>query len=370
MTHIVYNTQATRTRIPCYDMARGIGIILVVIGHALPMDTYARALIYSFHIPLFFFISGSVMKPLTHQRNMAQTIKASLYKERKLFVFYCFYSICFILFDLFYRVLWLHSMDMNGLLWDVYQTVSLYGINVLWFLITLLLAKVLTRIITAICRSINTLLLSAVLLYLFFAFTGNLFRNVCTADTMPLLYTPITAVLETLTMTSFVLIGYALRDAIPQLVEAYPWALSLLLACNILLCFRFGALDYHMLRSGFPPLSLILAFTGILSILGISAILHRIPFVATLLKFYSDNSLFIMVTHEYLLIKSIIIIPTLSLLGLDPILPLQVFILLILEIPICIVLRKPCEHCALMLFSTAKKDTHSPRHANQRKITS
>ena len=45
-----------RTREPVYDVAKGIGILTVVYGH-LGILT-AKSLIYAFHIPLFFFLSG------------------------------------------------------------------------------------------------------------------------------------------------------------------------------------------------------------------------------------------------------------------------------------------------------------------------
>lgn len=41
------------------DIAKGIGIILVFLGHFNIPDTL-RAEIYTFHIPLFFFLSGVV----------------------------------------------------------------------------------------------------------------------------------------------------------------------------------------------------------------------------------------------------------------------------------------------------------------------
>lgn len=46
------------------DIARAIVIILVVVGHS-GVDKYARDSIYLFHMPLFFFISGILLK----QRN-------------------------------------------------------------------------------------------------------------------------------------------------------------------------------------------------------------------------------------------------------------------------------------------------------------
>lgn len=47
-------------RIEYMDIARGIGILLVVLGHNdfEVLSLFARQMIYSFHIPLFFFLSG------------------------------------------------------------------------------------------------------------------------------------------------------------------------------------------------------------------------------------------------------------------------------------------------------------------------
>ena len=54
------NTSLT-SRIPWIDVCRGIAIILVLYGHALANDTQ-RFLIYAFHMPLFFFLSGIVFR--------------------------------------------------------------------------------------------------------------------------------------------------------------------------------------------------------------------------------------------------------------------------------------------------------------------
>ena len=51
----------TRNRI--LDIAKGIGIILVVIGH-MPINIDIYNVIYTFHVPLFFFISGLLYRPL------------------------------------------------------------------------------------------------------------------------------------------------------------------------------------------------------------------------------------------------------------------------------------------------------------------
>lgn len=50
-----------KVRIRWIDIARGIGILLVVYGHALSAGEL-RAVIYSFHMPLFFLLSGLVFR--------------------------------------------------------------------------------------------------------------------------------------------------------------------------------------------------------------------------------------------------------------------------------------------------------------------
>jgi polysaccharide biosynthesis protein PslL len=62
----------SKSRLTYIDIARGIGIMLVVMGHTLAEANYhvqnstvlfLGQLIYSFHMPLFFFLSGMFFKP-------------------------------------------------------------------------------------------------------------------------------------------------------------------------------------------------------------------------------------------------------------------------------------------------------------------
>ena len=55
------NTQVANDRDAYYDIIKGLLIILVMIGHFLPgtlSDNYLRYIIYSFHMPVFFLLSG------------------------------------------------------------------------------------------------------------------------------------------------------------------------------------------------------------------------------------------------------------------------------------------------------------------------
>ena len=49
-----------RSRNNIFDIARGIGILLVVIGHCYTKTTKVCCLINGFHMPFFFIISGMI----------------------------------------------------------------------------------------------------------------------------------------------------------------------------------------------------------------------------------------------------------------------------------------------------------------------
>ena len=41
-----------------HDNAKGIGLLLVILGHLFSFGGIPSSLIYSFHMPLFFYVSG------------------------------------------------------------------------------------------------------------------------------------------------------------------------------------------------------------------------------------------------------------------------------------------------------------------------
>ena len=57
-----------KQRVGYFDIAKGIGIILVVIAHIEYMPLELRQYIVTFHMPAFFLISGMLMN-LTNEKN-------------------------------------------------------------------------------------------------------------------------------------------------------------------------------------------------------------------------------------------------------------------------------------------------------------
>ena len=49
-------------RIEYIDVAKGIGMLLVIMGHAFPAGRITK-IIYSLHMPLFFILSGFTVNP-------------------------------------------------------------------------------------------------------------------------------------------------------------------------------------------------------------------------------------------------------------------------------------------------------------------
>lgn len=86
------------------DVAKGIGIILVVIGHCIPDASTLEGIsnknfavlfsvIYSFHMPLFFFISGYLSKILYTTADRISSLKK---KFERLMIPYFFVGICYL----------------------------------------------------------------------------------------------------------------------------------------------------------------------------------------------------------------------------------------------------------------------------------
>lgn len=57
------NISSSKKRLDYIDSARGIGIVLVVFGHLLNQNSDLYSIIYSFHVPFFFLLSGMFLNP-------------------------------------------------------------------------------------------------------------------------------------------------------------------------------------------------------------------------------------------------------------------------------------------------------------------
>lgn len=90
-----------QTRIEWIDIVKGIGLLCVILGHLSAPNQIARILVYSFHMPLFFFISGYLYK--------SKDLKKVIINGEKNYYFLCGFLLLLIL----YYHLFCHLLQKN-----------------------------------------------------------------------------------------------------------------------------------------------------------------------------------------------------------------------------------------------------------------
>jgi len=125
-------------RIPWIDICKGIGIILVVIGHSSIPETL-RKYIFSFHMPLFFFISGFLFNR-TKYHTLGSFV---LNKIRTILLPYIYFSIAIVIFYyLMNRITIAQGLKSILLGYGGYEGIAL------WFLISLFITELYFLIIS------------------------------------------------------------------------------------------------------------------------------------------------------------------------------------------------------------------------------
>lgn len=129
-------------RIKWIDVAKGIGIICVIIGH-MGIPSFISKYIYSFHMPLFFFISGYVFK--FKDIDIFEFIKI---KSNRLLKPYLYFS--FIIIIMWFFI----NNDWNGLRLGLYYTLVGEGGGIaLWFLVCLFNVEIIFFIVFKLVRN-------------------------------------------------------------------------------------------------------------------------------------------------------------------------------------------------------------------------
>lgn len=136
-------------RIEWIDVAKGITIILVMIGHYVSYGSQIRNFIFAFHMPLFFILSGYTFKFLDDKKEILKKTK----KEIIRFLLPAF--LLTIIGQITIKLLWnWHNLSYkasfflalkriawgNGVDYD-WKGIHFYALGMPWFLITLIVAK-------------------------------------------------------------------------------------------------------------------------------------------------------------------------------------------------------------------------------------
>ena len=310
----------TKNRIKYLDLARGIGILLVILGHISMISNDLRIYIVSFHIPLFFVVSG-LLTGISEHRNGEKNLKAVIGdKARTILLPYFIFSVLDILIYIAYYLLTGRDGGFPTVLSDVVQTVTFYGFSVLWFLPALFGAEVLFLLLRGFFKRAGQkrLLLTVIGVLLLFSLSLLLNHNLEAANAVhgtetvfSVFHLFAVALLRIPVCCFFFTAGYLTDHFWEKSVSLSPVRFSamtmptdLFIGADLLAFVFFmarlnGVTDLHFLVLGNIFLYVITAYAGSLGIIlfckGLENAASFPPL--KLLGYYGKNSLIVMVTH-------------------------------------------------------------------------
>ena len=124
------SSQSTKYRNPHFDTMKGIGILLVIIGHQDGVPVPFKHFIYAFHMPLFFILAGCFYKP--------KDITKQLFSDfQRLVLPYLLFSLFFLIVPLTKLYLKHDSEPISDVAWDIFHG----DIGPIWFLLALFWCK-------------------------------------------------------------------------------------------------------------------------------------------------------------------------------------------------------------------------------------
>ena len=276
-----------KNRIGYFDIAKGIGIILVVIAHIEYMPLDLREYIVSFHMPAFFVISGMLMKLTGEKERPVKPL--ILHKLQRIMLPYLVFSIIYPLVDLAKFGITGKGYSIQLFLQDLLAGVAMIGVSVLWFLPALFFSEL---IVLAAVKNAKKPLVWFLLVLLFLALWQ-----------IPFLVPGMALVMWRIIYCSvLVMLGYVVFPFINK-VSDYPVRLLFVsVALFVILYFTSlanGIVDLHFITFGNKALYYLNAMMGslamiLLSIFIESKLMNRI---GRMLEFFGRHSLFIMITH-------------------------------------------------------------------------
>lgn len=122
-----------QTRIEWIDMAKGYGMFLVILGHCFNKDTLIHNWVFSFHMPMFFLLSGLVFRYEKYQ-SLMELLKD---KSKTLLIPYFYFSAAGLLVSVVIPE-WRQDITIEGILTDIYCGYpKLTHITSTWYLMAL-----------------------------------------------------------------------------------------------------------------------------------------------------------------------------------------------------------------------------------------
>lgn len=271
------------------DMARGIAILLMVIGHTVD-NTVLNTFIYSFHVPIFFVLSGMLWKEREMKLNIKRWVQTLLVP----------YVVVAVILCCFYRLYnWISGNGLVGPgLLDIVlglsvPSLSWEGIQAfgpVWFLVCMFSGKVIFELVLKIISKENMVLLTVAIACLVLG--GTVISGIM------ILPWSIDAALVSLL---FSYVGWLLRDErFPRLMSDVKLRSWLVIGCGILwiaemLC---GSMDLAWRSYPMWPLCIFGATGGSIIVIVICYLARDISGLNRFLAFWGKNSMTVLCIHS------------------------------------------------------------------------
>lgn len=139
-------------RLEWIDIMKGIGILLVIVGHYLSFS-YLPFIIYSFHMPLFVWVSGYLFKEDLIKKKTIHTLK-------KIGIPYLYTYIVVVVGALLVEIAKIFVKNQHFLLLDFFKTKGIAflfgygnstsqieGVDAIWFLASLMVAEIVLNVL-------------------------------------------------------------------------------------------------------------------------------------------------------------------------------------------------------------------------------
>ena len=126
MTNIINNK-----RLLYLDLVKGIAILLLLLSHSIPGEDYLKTWIFSFHMPIFFYICGIIIriKHVKHSINIKNHLKGRIRNLIIPYFIFGFLLICFYTFLDYFS-----ENSVHKLIPRISKLLCLQGIDSLWFI--------------------------------------------------------------------------------------------------------------------------------------------------------------------------------------------------------------------------------------------
>lgn len=299
----------SENRLTYLDMAKGFGILLVVLGHLEYISHPVRVWLVSFHMPLFFFISGILVR----YKKEDKTDWGILVKKkcRSILLPYACFSLCYLLIDIMCLLLFDDKMTGTLLLSHLTDSVTFYGVSVLWFLVAAFVGELLFLFLIK-HLSFRMITLAAVLSVLF---VYGISLHLPTWEAALLSCLPALTAMHVgvslfrgMMAFAFLTAGYGLSSFITKeqgFSASQLWTGIFLSAITVFLSQINGGVDLRFLIFHNILLYVVCAITGTIGVIFICKNIKPLKAAA----YYGRNSLIVMVTHLdfYLMYLAVVI---------------------------------------------------------------